>query len=246
MNEQRDPLVEEVARRDPLVEEVAQRPSRNPALVFDFGGPVLVTPFELVEEQGPDSAAYRLLFGRGPMAPPGDPDADWAALQEGRITERDYWDHRALEWSRLGGDGESVQAMIAHLYDPPRAELVRDGALALIRDARAAGHRIGVLTNDLRAFHADEWIEQMHVLDEVDVLVDGSVEGYLKPHPRLYELMAERLGVSLDDMVFVDDQMSNVRGAEALGIPTVAFDPREPEAAYAQLRVMLGLTVAAG
>ena len=68
----------------------------------------------------------------------------------------------------------------------------------------------------------------MHVLDEVDVLVDGSVEGYLKPHPRLYELMAERLGVAFDDMVFVDDQMTNVRGAEALGIPTVPFDPRHP------------------
>ena len=115
--------------------------------------------------------------------------------------------------------------MIAHLYDPPRPGLVRDGALALIHDARAAGHPVGVLTNDLRAFHADEWIEQMHVLDEVDVLVDGSVEGYLKPHPRLYELMAERLGVGFADMVFVDDQMTNVRGAEALGITTVAVRP---------------------
>lgn len=216
-------------------------PAARPALVLDFGGPVLVTPFELVETHGPDSAAYRLLFGRGPMAPEDRPDADWAELQAGRITEREYWDHRAGEWGQLGGTGESVQAMIAHLYDPPRPGLVRDGALALIHDARAAGHPVGVLTNDLRAFHADEWIEQMHVLDEVDVLVDGSVEGYLKPHPRLYELMAERLGVGFADMVFVDDQMTNVRGAEALGITTVPFDPRHPGTAYAHLRRLLGL-----
>jgi putative hydrolase of the HAD superfamily len=212
-----------------------------PALVFDFGGPVLVTPFELVEQLGPGAPAYRLLFRRGPMAPRGRPDVDWAELMGGRITERDYWDHRAAEWAALGGAGESVQAMIAHLYDPPRPELVRLGALELIHDAKVAGHPIGVLTNDLRAFHADEWIEQMHVLDEVDVLVDGSVEGYLKPHPRLYELMAERLGVGFAEMVFVDDQPSNVRGAEALGIPTVPFDPQEPEVAYARLRGMLGL-----
>lgn len=212
-----------------------------PALVLDFGGPVLVTPFELVEQHGPDSAAYRLLFGRGPMAPATAPDTDWLELQAGRITEREYWDHRAEEWGRLGGHGQSIQVMIAHLYDPPRPGLVRDGALALIHQARTAGHPIGVLTNDLRAFHAEEWIEQMHVLDEVDALVDGSVEGYLKPHRRLYEVMADRLGVGFADMVFVDDQMTNVRGAQALGIPTVVFDPRDPEAAYDQVRGLLGL-----
>ncbi|MEZ5094746.1 MAG: hypothetical protein R2731_00565 [Nocardioides sp.] len=180
----------------PVVEERAERASRNhhlPALVFDFGGPVLLTPFELVEELGPAAAAYQLLHGRGPMAPADHPDVDWADLMAGRITERTYWDHRAAEWGELGGGGESIREMIAHLFEPARPGLLRAGALQLMHDARVAGHRIGVLTNDLHAFHTDEWIAQMHVLDEVDVLVDGSIEGYLKPHPRLYEVMAERL-----------------------------------------------------
>jgi putative hydrolase of the HAD superfamily len=212
-----------------------------PALVFDFGGPVLLTPFELAEQLGPDAPAYQLLHGRGPMASAGRPDADWTALMAGRITERDYWDHRALEWGRLGGGGESIREMIAHLYDPPRPELVRAGAVALIHDAREAGHPIGVLTNDLHAFHSDEWVAQMHVLELVDVLVDGSIEGFLKPHPRLYELMAERLGVGYADLLFVDDQPVNITGAEALGIRSVPFAPRDPEAAYAELRTLLGL-----
>jgi putative hydrolase of the HAD superfamily len=131
--------------------------------------------------------------------------------------------------------------MIAHLYDPPWPGMVRPGAMALIHAAKGAGHPIGVLTNDLSAFHSEEWIEQMHVLDEVDVLVDGSIEGYLKPHPRLYELMAERLGVGFADMVFVDDQLTNVRGAQALGITTVVFDPRDPETAYDEARRLLDL-----
>jgi putative hydrolase of the HAD superfamily len=131
--------------------------------------------------------------------------------------------------------------MMAHLYEPVRPSLVRPIARATIHDAREAGIPVGVLTNDLSAFHADEWIEQMDVLREIDVIVDGSVEGYLKPHPRLYELMAERLEVAFADMVFVDDQMTNVRGAEALGIATVHLDPRDPESAYAQARKMLDL-----
>jgi putative hydrolase of the HAD superfamily len=205
-------------------------------LVLDFGGPVLVTPFELAEALGPESPAHRLLHGRGPLAPDDQPDDDWTELQEGRITEREYWDHRAAEWAELGGQRESVREMIAHLYDPPRPGMVRSGARELIHEAKEAGHPVGVLTNDLRAFHSEEWIEQMHVLDEIDVLVDGSIEGYLKPHPRLYELMSERLGVGFADMVFVDDQMTNVRGADALGITTVVFDPRDPAFAYAEAR----------
>lgn len=211
------------------------------ALILDFGGPVLLTPFELIDVLGPSAPAYRLLHARGPMAPAEAPDEDWLAVQAGELTERAYWDHRAAEWGDLGGHGESIREMIAHLYEPARPELVREGALRLIHDARVAGLPVGVLTNDLSAFHTQEWIDKMHVLDEIDVVVDGSIEGYLKPHPRLYELMAERLGVGFADMVFLDDQMTNIRGAEALGITSVPFDPRDPEAGYAVMRGHLGL-----
>lgn len=212
-----------------------------PALVLDFGGPVLLTPFELVEQLGAGAPAYQLLHGRGPFAAPDHPDADWTALQAGELTEREYWDHRAAEWGRLGGHGESIQEMIAHLYEPARADLVRPGALALIRDARAAGHPVAVLTNDLRAFHTDDWVAAMPVIDEVDILVDGSTEGFYKPDPRLYAVMAERLAMDYPDMVFVDDQMNNIRGAQQLGIRTVTFDPTDPAGGYEQARAMLGL-----
>jgi putative hydrolase of the HAD superfamily len=211
-----------------------------PALILDFGGPVLLTPFELVESE-PDGPAYALLHERGPLATEQHPDPTWEDLQAGRITERAYWAARAEEWHRAGGQGSDIRAMVAHLYEPPRPALVREGARALVRDARAAGLRIGILTNDLRAFHSEEWISRIEVVGDVDVVVDGSIEGYLKPAPRLYELLSERLAVAYTDMVFLDDQMTNVRGAEALGIPSVWFDPADPETGFAEVRKMLGL-----
>lgn len=215
------------------------------ALVLDFGGPVLLTIFELVAAE-PGSAAYDLLHERGPLAPADRPDADWADLQAGRITERAYWAHRSAEWHVRGGTGPDIRALVAHLFDPPRPELVREQARALVRDAQASGIPVGILTNDLRAFHAEEWIAQVDILDEVDVIVDGSVEGYLKPDPRLYELLSERLGVAYPDMVFLDDQASNIRGAEALGIPSVWFDVADPDASFAEVRKLLGLAAEHG
>lgn len=212
------------------------------ALVLDFGGPVLLTPFELVVDE-PGTPAYGLLNERGPLATAEHPDPMWQELQAGRITEREYWAQRAVEWDALGGHGADIRAMIAYLYEPPRPALVRELARRLVADARAAGIPIGILTNDLRAFHSEEWIENIEIVGEVDVVVDGSIEGHLKPAPRLYELLSERLGVTFEDMVFLDDQSSNIRGAEALGIVSVWFDVADPHSSYAEVRKLLGLEV---
>jgi putative hydrolase of the HAD superfamily len=212
----------------------------SPALVLDFGGPVLLTPFELVADE-PGTPAYGLLHLRGPLATAEQPDPVWEELQAGRITERAYWADRAEQWHESGGHEPDIRAMIAHLYDPPRPELVREQARTLVRDAHTAGLRVGILTNDLRAFHSDDWIEKIEIVGDVDVVVDGSVEGHLKPAPRLYELLSERLGVSYADMVFLDDQAVNIRGAEALGIPSVWFDVADPDRSYAEVRKLLGL-----
>lgn len=212
----------------------------TPALVLDFGGPVLLTPFELVADE-PGTPAYELLHLRGPLATAEQPDPAWQDLQAGRITERAYWAARAEQWHESGGHGPDIRAMIAHLYEPPRPALVREQARALVRDARVAGMPVGILTNDLRAFHSEKWIERIEIVGDVDVVVDGSVEGHLKPAPRLYELLAERLGVSFADMVFLDDQATNIAGAEALGIRSVWFDVADPDPSYAEVRKLLGL-----
>lgn len=215
-----------------------------PALVLDFGGPVLLTPFELVVDQ-PESPLHAMLHGRGPLAPADHPDPVWQELQAGRITERDYWADRAAEWHDDGGDAPDIRAMIAHLYEPPRRALVRDAARRLVRDAHTAGLRTAILTNDLHAFHSEEWIERIEIVGDVDVVVDGSIEGHLKPAPRLYELLAERLDVGFADMVFLDDQATNIQGAEDLGIRSVWMDVTDPDASYAEVRKLLGLATEA-
>ena len=212
----------------------------TPALVLDFGGPVLLTPFELVEA-APEEPAYGVLHGRGPFATTQRPDRAWKELQAGRTTERAYWAERAREWHLAGGGASDVGSLMAHLYEPPRRELIRPRARRLVRDAHAGGLRVGILTNDMRAFHSAAWVAQIEVVDEVDVVVDGSVEGHLKPAPRLYELLSERLGVPCPDLVFLDDQMTNVRGAEALGIRSVWFDPADPDAGFDEVRKLVGL-----
>ena len=210
------------------------------ALVFDFGGPVLLTPFELRHVGERDLGLPPGTFGwTGPFDP--EADADWQVFQSGGMNEREYWARRAEDFARITGEPATMPALCAHLYSGSEEELLRPEALRLLRDAKAANIPVGALTNDLTAFHDADWIAGMGILREFDVLVDGKTEGVMKPDPRAYELVLERLGVPAQGTVFVDDQLVNLRGAEVVGLTPVHLDPTDPSPGFRLARTLLGL-----
>jgi putative hydrolase of the HAD superfamily len=188
------------------------------AVVLDFGGPVLVTPFERVAAM---ERSLRVPPGTFAWPGPFDPAADplWRAMQAGELGERDYWAARAAEV----------------------AELVRPQARDLVAAAHAAGLETAVLTNDLYDFHDQAWIDRVRVLAEVGCVVDASRHGTRKPAPAAYRLVLDRLGVDPDQTVFVDDQPANAAGAAAAGMAAVWFDVTRPDDSYRKVRHALGL-----
>jgi putative hydrolase of the HAD superfamily len=203
------------------------------ALVLDFGGPVLRTPFELL--RGGEKRAG-LAPGALPWTGPFDPsaDPDWRRMQRGDITERDYWQRKAEEFAGLAGGEASFRGLMDVLFAGPEEELVRSETRDVVALAKRAGLAVAVLTNDMRAFHGDEWVARMTVLREMDEIVDGSVEHVLKPDPRIYHLVVERLGVDPADCLFVDDQPGNIDGARAVGMSAVWFDVTDPAGSCAR------------
>ena len=199
-----------------------------------------MTPFELT-----GSAEIRLglapgqLSWTGPFAPERDPD--WQDVLAGRLPERSYWARRGEQFGRVVGRTGDTRLLMAALYEGVPHDLLRPEALALMRDARAAGLPVGVLTNDLNAFHSQEWVNRLGLDELADVVVDGSVEGILKPDPRIYRLAAGRLGVSCHDVVFLDDQPVNLAGAAAVGMTAVPVDVTDPGASFRCARGLLGL-----
>jgi putative hydrolase of the HAD superfamily len=207
--------------------------------VLDFGGPVLVTPFERVAAM---ERSLRVPPGTFAWPGPFDPAADplWRAMQAGELGERDYWAARAAEVAAVSG-ADGVPAMMARLFDGPEAELVRPQARDLVAAASAAGLETAVLTNDLYDFHDQAWIDRIRVLAEVGCVVDASRHGTRKPAPAAYRLVLDRLGVAPDQAVFVDDQPANAAGAAAAGMAAVWFDVTRPDDSYRKVRHALGL-----
>jgi putative hydrolase of the HAD superfamily len=210
------------------------------ALVLDFGGPILVTPFELAQRT---EQRLGLPAGSLPWTGPFDPAADeqWRDVTSGALGERQYWANRAAEFAALTGQPGDVSHFIRAMYADSEDVLVRPGARALMTDARAAGLPVGILTNDLGVFHLRAWVDGLTVIRLADVLIDGSQVGILKPDPRIYLMMTGKLGVEPAEAVFLDDQPVNLAGATAVGMTAIPVDVTAPEQAFAQARRLLGL-----
>ncbi len=198
-------------------------------LLLDFGGPVLLTPFELI---GKAEETLGHLSWRGPFDTSSDPE--YMRWQAGEITEREYWSVRGAPY------GLDLRRLMRHFYDPPGDYLVRPEMAELIERHRAAGRVVGVLTNDMHAFHGPEWMDGISVIGQFDFIVDGSITGYLKPDPRAFRLALDAFGgPDPGDVVFVDDQQGNLRGAARLGISTVFFDPTDPASSFERIEAAL-------
>lgn len=209
-------------------------------LLLDFGGVVQRSPLELMGRVADgDPALARVLARRGPF---GDaPDELWARFEAGEIGEPDYWARRAEEIGAALGQRWEIRDLLTWLFAVPEAVQIRPEAVSLLDDARAAGVPVGILTNDLTAFFGAAWQRDIGFLQRVDVLVDGSVTGVLKPDRAAFEAGAGALGVALSGLVFLDDLRWNVEGARRAGLTAFRVDITDPGAAFAAARAALGL-----
>ncbi len=205
---------------------------------------MLLTPFEV---RSVGERTLGLPPGSLAWTGPFDPDADpeWLAFQAGETNEREYWAIQADRFSQLTGLPSDMQSMMTPLYAGSEEELVRPEAVALIHDAKAAGIKVGIHTNDLTSFHDQEWIDRMSILREFQVMVDGRTDGVYKPDHEAFALMVQRMGIPPEDIVFIDDQPVNLRGAAEAGMQCVHLDPTDPAPGFAEARRLLGLTDAA-
>ncbi len=210
-------------------------------LLLDFGGVCLLNPVELHDKA---TGILGLMPGSFEWLGPIDPSTDvlWQRMVAGDgVTERDYWAIRAAEVGAAAGTDMDTRAYMTMLYEPASSDLIRPEATAVVERALAAEFGVSVLTNDMRAFHGREWEHGIDFLQMVDQIVDCSDTDILKPDPRAFERAEEMVGVSLDRMLFVDDQPGNVQGAIDAGLDAMWFDVANAAASWDEVATRLGV-----
>jgi putative hydrolase of the HAD superfamily len=165
------------------------------ALILDFGGVITRTLFEThdLTERALGLAPGTLTW-RGPFAP--DTDPLWRDMQAGRITERAYWARRTAEVAALlGQDWTRMSDFVRAARGADPDAVIRPEFRAAIARARAAGIRLAILSNELDLFYGADFRARLPFLRDVEVIVDATHTGILKPDPRAYAAVLDALGL---------------------------------------------------
>jgi len=209
------------------------------AVLFDYAGVLGTPPFDGVaeweREMGyPEGATFRVIM-RGDYldAASGHP---FHAVETGELGLDEFLANAAAgSEDLLGGRRFDSDAYLRFLAEP------RFGAQWPIvhraRDLRADGYRVGIVTNNIRAWEAI-WTSTIP-LDWFDEVVDSCVVGMRKPDAAIYLHACERLDVAPSEAVFLDDLEINVEGARAVGMQGILVT--DVPTALAELESVVGV-----
>jgi epoxide hydrolase-like predicted phosphatase len=200
------------------------------AVLFDFGGIFSASPFGAFEgfaaEIGvPASTVLEIVFG------PYDRDTDhaWHRLERGEITLEQTLKAIQTNASAAKIEIDPIQVLMRMGAGPGP----REAMLKRTRAVRIAGYRTGLVTNNAAEFR-EGWRGLIPIDELFDIVVDSSEVGLRKPDPAIYHLALERVGVSAERAVFVDDYPGNIHAAEQLGMLGILVED-DPSEALASL-----------
>ena len=203
---------------------------RPTAVISDFGG-VLTNPLSEAFTAWQDGARITLEeLGRA-MEAATRPDGEnpLFELEKGLVSEEEF--RQRLERHLGGRRIERFGAVyFEHLH--PNEPLI-----AHMRELRARGVRMGLLTNNVREWEP-LWRAKLPDVEEIfEVIVDSAFVGMRKPERGIYELTLDRLGLEAADCVFLDDLQHNVDAADELGMRGILY--RSAEQAIEEIEAAL-------
>jgi len=183
------------------------------AIVFDYGGVLshgqptwdLLASFEAQLGWPAGSLAQRLFAGEA-----------WELVSTGAISPEEHWEQVGVplepllppEFGKLRGD-------------PFYLDELNQGVVELASWARLH-FKVALCSNAMPSLMS-HLQKNPDVLGLFDTVVISALVGLRKPDPAIFDLTAERLGLSLADCMLVDDKERNVSAARGRGMAGYLF-----------------------
>lgn len=188
-------------------------------LYFDLGKVLLSFDHGRMVRQMAGAAGVSDDAMRAALMPSGEPtqgDPQWQ-LEAGHLSEDDYYD-QLCESLGCRPPRDRLDFAASDMFEPIEA------SMRLLERLKAAGHRLGLLSNTNPIhwrFFMDGRFPTLNAVFEVEI---GSFHvGAMKSDPVIYHAAIEQTGVPAEQIFFVDDRAENVAGAIACGIDAVLF-----------------------
>ncbi|HEY5667696.1 MAG TPA: HAD family phosphatase [Candidatus Saccharimonadales bacterium] len=195
------------------------------AIFFDWGGVIAHDP-------GPD-------FLRDILMSVGATKAQWDEIymgelrgfMRGEISEQAFWELLRTKYNL------AIHDTISDEFKKWKGLEASQAMLDFARTAKAAGIKIAVLSNVIEPTY--NVIQAAGYYDLFDDVIASCKVGYVKPDEEIYKIALERLGVSAQESIFIDDKERCIAPAAKLGFMTILAE--SPEQALGELHKLTGL-----
>jgi putative hydrolase of the HAD superfamily len=100
-----------------------------------------------------------------------------------------------------------------------------EGVASTLAILKKMGYLLGIITDTSNPIHVKlDWFEKGNFGSAWDAIISSNEMGVRKPHPDIYQAALVQLGINPSQAVFVGHKASELEGARAVGIKTIAFN----------------------
>ena len=122
--------------------------------------------------------------------------------------------------SKLPDHSELIEAHYGRWEEMSNGAI--EGTVKIFEELQALGKPIYGLSN----FSAETYVtarQHYCFLDWFEGIIVSGEDKLIKPDIRIYELLLDRYGLNLEDLIFIDDRKDNIEAAQSLGITGIHF-----------------------
>ncbi len=94
--------------------------------------------------------------------------------------------------------------------------------VAAIIESLRPKYQIGLLSNSERGF-LDRFLSENNAAHLFDVVLGSSETAFVKPQREIFEILGQKLGVPLSEILFIDDSPTNTAAARSYGLPAITY-----------------------
>ncbi|MBE6234721.1 MAG: HAD family phosphatase [Bacteroidales bacterium] len=189
------------------------------ALIFDMGGVLVDLDIEDCKRAFKEDLDYHRIDD---IIDACHQKGIYGELEEG-VLSADEFRRLVLAESRPGAAPEDVDKAMWHILvgiAPEKAELLRK--LAQKYDLYLLSNNNAICLPRSRRMFEEAGIPLDRIFRECFFSFEMKA---LKPSETFYKAVIDRIGLPAEQMLFIDDSMTNVNGSAAAGLPAVYYEP---------------------
>ena len=139
-------------------------------------------------------------------------------LRLGKISEQEMWQRigRQINSKELSNAKDSL------IHDFFKSKIrIDDSIFAVIKQLKKKNIKMGILSNTALVMHTA--VEELTDMSYFDYLFLSYEIGLEKPGKAIFEHVTEKIPHPKEEILFVDDRLSNVNAAKNFGIKAIVF-----------------------